>query len=89
MNLQDLYFLLCASALSTQSMCFVFIQPNMQFVEIKVNVFKRVDKTNLCQITYSDVRERFHYMVLLFFVFVRNMKELQWNWGKPCSDVFM
>ncbi|GFO35720.1 transmembrane anterior posterior transformation protein 1-like protein [Plakobranchus ocellatus] len=50
------------------------------FVEIKVNVFKRVDKTNLCQITYSDVRERFHYMVLLFFVFVRNMKELQWNW---------
>ncbi|RUS72761.1 hypothetical protein EGW08_019479 [Elysia chlorotica] len=50
------------------------------FVEIKVNVFKRVDKTNLCQITYSDVRERFHYLVLLFFVFVRNMKELQWNW---------
>ncbi|KAH9520264.1 Transmembrane anterior posterior transformation protein 1 [Bulinus truncatus] len=50
------------------------------FVEIKGNLFKRLDKNNLCQITYSDVKERFHYLVLLLFVFIRNMKELQWKW---------
>ncbi|XP_059172567.1 transmembrane anterior posterior transformation protein 1 homolog [Physella acuta] len=56
------------------------IMMSNNFVEIKGNLFKRLDKNNLCQITYSDVKERFHYLVLLLFVFIRNMKELQWSW---------
>ncbi|KAH9520261.1 Transmembrane anterior posterior transformation protein 1 [Bulinus truncatus] len=56
------------------------IMMSNNFVEIKGNLFKRLDKNNLCQITYSDVKERFHYLVLLLFVFIRNMKELQWKW---------
>ncbi|XP_012942570.1 transmembrane anterior posterior transformation protein 1 homolog [Aplysia californica] len=56
------------------------IMMSNNFVEIKGNLFKRLDKNNLCQITYGDVKERFHYLVLLLFVFIRNMKELQWNW---------
>lgn len=56
------------------------IMMSNNFVEIKGNLFKRLDKNNLCQITYGDVKERFHYLVLLLFVFIRNMKELQWSW---------
>lgn len=53
-----------------------------QFVEIKGNLFKRLDKNNLCQITYGDIKERFHYLVLLLFVFIRNMKDMHWSWGE-------
>lgn len=56
-----------------------------QFVEIKINVFKRVDKKNLFQISCSDARERFQYIILLFIVFVRNMAEFSWNPGKFLS----
>ncbi|XP_041476981.1 transmembrane anterior posterior transformation protein 1 homolog isoform X2 [Lytechinus variegatus] len=62
------------------------------FVELKGSVFKKFDKFNLYQISCSDVRERYHYMVLLFFVVLRNMAEFSWSFDHFCKmlpDVLM
>ncbi|CAK8689722.1 transmembrane anterior posterior transformation protein 1 homolog [Clavelina lepadiformis] len=50
------------------------------FVEIKGTVFKKYDKNNLFQISCSDVRERFHYLVLMLIVLLRNMQQYSWNY---------
>lgn len=49
------------------------------FVELKGSVFKKFGKNNLYQMSCSDVRERFHYCVLLSIVMLRNMTEFNWN----------
>ncbi|KAL3863661.1 hypothetical protein ACJMK2_005409, partial [Sinanodonta woodiana] len=49
------------------------------FVEIKSNLFRKVDTKNLYQISCSDVKERFHYIILLLVVFIRNMSEVNWD----------
>lgn len=49
------------------------------FVEIKGHVFKRFGKTNLYQITCSDVRERFSMFVLIGFVTLRNFTQHNWD----------
>jgi hypothetical protein len=50
-----------------------------QFIEMKSNAFKRFETNNLFQISCHDIRERFHYAVLLSIVLLRNMAELDWN----------
>lgn len=53
-----------------------------QFVELKGSVFKKFDKTNLFQLSCSDVRERFHLFILLLIVVVQTMNEYQWTSGQ-------
>lgn len=53
----------------------------LQFVEIKGSVFKKFDKNNLFQVSCSDVRERFHLLVLLSIVVLLTMKEYAWADG--------
>lgn len=52
-----------------------------QFVEIKASLFKKVDVNHLYQIACSDVKERFHYVILLSVVCIRNMNENSWDTG--------
>ncbi|XP_014790977.1 transmembrane anterior posterior transformation protein 1 homolog [Octopus bimaculoides] len=66
-------------AFNSHNKSLLIIMMSNNFVEIKINVFKRVDKKNLFQISCSDARERFQYIILLFIVFVRNMAEFSWN----------
>ncbi|CAG2122003.1 unnamed protein product, partial [Medioppia subpectinata] len=49
------------------------------FVELKGMVFKKFEKTNLFQMSCSDVRERFHYIILLIVVIIQTMKEYNWS----------
>lgn len=58
---------------------FGLYQPTFQFVELKGSVFKKFDKNNLFQVSCSDVRERFHLVVLLFIVVIQTMKEYAWK----------
>jgi hypothetical protein len=32
--------------------------------------------------TCSDVKERFHYLILLLIILIRNMAEFDWQLGK-------
>ena len=57
-----------------------------QFVEIKASLFKKVDVNHLYQIACSDVKERFHYVILLSVVCIRNMNENSWDTG---TDVIL
>lgn len=57
-----------------------------QFVEIKSNMFKKIDKGFLYHIACSDVKERFTYIILLAVVFIRNMTEFAWNPGEKIHD---
>lgn len=66
-------------AFNSHNKSLLIIMMSNNFVEIKINVFKRVDKKNLFQISCSDARERFQYFILLFVVFIRNMAEFSWN----------
>lgn len=50
-------------------------------MEIKGSVFKKFEKKNLYQISCSDVRERFQFVILLLMVIIRNMTELGWKMG--------
>lgn len=51
----------------------------LQFVELKGSVFKKFDKTNLFQVSCSDVRERFHLTILCFIVILQTMREYSWK----------
>lgn len=48
-------------------------------MELKGSVFKKFDKNNLFQVSCSDVRERFHLVILLFIVVLQTMKEYSWK----------
>ncbi|GFY47570.1 protein TAPT1 homolog [Trichonephila inaurata madagascariensis] len=52
------------------------------FIELKSMVFKKFEKNNLFQMSCSDVRERFHYLILLFIVVVQTMKEYNWSYDQ-------
>ena len=55
-------------------------------MEVKSVVAKRFNRQNLFQVACFDLRERFHYLVLLSFVCVRNLNELDWDLGaRRCS----
>lgn len=79
-------------AFNSFSTALLTIMMSNNFVELKGSVFKKFDKFNLYQISCSDVRERYHYMVLLFFVVLRNMAEFSWSFDhfwKMLPDVVM
>lgn len=42
-------------------------------------VFKKFEKNNLFHMSCSDVRERFHYIILLSVVIIQTMKEYSWS----------
>jgi len=44
-------------------------------------VFKKFEKTNLFQMSCSDVRERFHFQALIIVVCMRNMTDFNWDIG--------
>ncbi len=46
---------------------------------MKHSVFKKFDRNNLFQLSCSDCRERFHYVILLFVVCVRNLDQFDWD----------
>ena len=54
-------------------------------MELKGAVFKKFDRNNLLQISCSDVRERFHNLVLLTVVVIQTMKEYSWKEGTYIS----
>ena len=75
-----------------------------QFVELKGNVFKKFDENNLFQMSSSgnychfvititsmvlDIRERFHYIVLLLIVMIRNLAQFQWDLGELVTVLFL
>lgn len=66
-------------AFNSHSKSLLTIMMSNNFVEIKGSVFKRFEKNNLFQMSCADIRERFHYIVLLFIVLFRNMTEFSWN----------
>ncbi|XP_052226013.1 transmembrane anterior posterior transformation protein 1 homolog isoform X2 [Dreissena polymorpha] len=66
-------------AFNSHNKALLVIMMSNNLAEIKSNLFKRVDKNNLYQISCSDVKERFHYVVLLFVVCIRNMNEVAWD----------
>uniref|UniRef100_A0A8D8LKT5 Protein TAPT1 homolog n=1 Tax=Cacopsylla melanoneura TaxID=428564 RepID=A0A8D8LKT5_9HEMI len=65
-------------AINSNNKALLTIMLSNNFVELKGSVFKKFDKSNLFQVTCSDIRERFHLFVLLLIVVVQTMKELNW-----------
>ncbi|ELU04873.1 hypothetical protein CAPTEDRAFT_5824 [Capitella teleta] len=66
-------------AFNSHNKALMTIMMSNNFVELKGSVFKKFEKNNLFQMSCSDVRERFHLIVLLGIVGVRNMTEFSWN----------
>ncbi|KAE9552984.1 hypothetical protein FO519_003788 [Halicephalobus sp. NKZ332] len=66
-------------AFNSQSQSLLTILISNNFVELKGSVFKKFAKPNLFQMSCSDVRERFHLMILLIFVILRNMTANHWR----------
>ncbi|CAH1716857.1 protein TAPT1 homolog [Aphis gossypii] len=66
-------------AINSSHKALLAIMMSNNFVELKGSVFKKFDKTNLFQLSCSDVRERFHLFILLLIVVVQTMKEYQWT----------
>ncbi|XP_070539868.1 transmembrane anterior posterior transformation protein 1 homolog [Ptychodera flava] len=66
-------------AFNSHNKALLTIMMSNNFVELKGSVFKKFGKHNLYQMSCSDVRERYHYCVLLSIVVLRNMTELNWN----------
>ncbi|XP_053407130.1 transmembrane anterior posterior transformation protein 1 homolog [Mercenaria mercenaria] len=66
-------------AFNSHNKSLLVIMMSNNFVEIKSNLFKKVDASHLYQIACSDVKERFHYVILLSVVCVRNMNEVSWD----------
>lgn len=66
-------------AFNSHNKALLTIMMSNNFVELKASVFKKFEKNNLFQMSCSDVRERFHLMILLTIVGVRNLTEFSWN----------
>lgn len=65
-------------AINSNNKGLLTIMMSNNFVELKGSVFKKFDKSNLFQLTCSDVRERFHLFILLCIVIIQTMKEFNW-----------
>ncbi|KAK7571123.1 hypothetical protein V9T40_014727 [Parthenolecanium corni] len=65
-------------AINSSNRALLVIMLSNNFIEIKGSVFKKFDKNNLFQVSCSDVRERFHLLVLLSIVVLLTMKEYAW-----------
>ncbi|GAB6023288.1 hypothetical protein CHUAL_008098 [Chamberlinius hualienensis] len=66
-------------AINSNNKALLTIMMSNNFVELKGSVFKKFEKNNLFQMSCSDVRERFHYVILLFIVIIQTMKEYSWK----------
>ncbi|CAF1565681.1 unnamed protein product, partial [Adineta ricciae] len=55
-------------AFNSQNKMLLIIMLTNNFIELKHSVFKKFDRNNLFQLSCSDCRERFHYVILLFVV---------------------
>uniref|UniRef100_A0A0A9Y4K5 Protein TAPT1 n=1 Tax=Lygus hesperus TaxID=30085 RepID=A0A0A9Y4K5_LYGHE len=66
-------------AINSSNKALLTIMISNNFVELKGSVFKKFDKNNLFQVACSDIRERFHFFVLLFIVVIQTMKEYAWK----------
>ncbi|XP_060063301.1 transmembrane anterior posterior transformation protein 1 homolog [Ylistrum balloti] len=66
-------------AFNSHNKALLTIMMSNNFVEIKGSLFRKIDKELLYHISCSDVKERFHYTILLAVVFIRNMTEFSWN----------
>ncbi|KAI6171162.1 hypothetical protein M3Y97_01069300 [Aphelenchoides bicaudatus] len=73
-----------------QSLLTIMLSNN--FVELKGAVFKKFAKPNLFQMACSDCRERFHTIILLVVVVLRNMTAVNWKFEhliEMLPDLFM
>ncbi|XP_018325730.1 protein TAPT1 homolog isoform X2 [Agrilus planipennis] len=66
-------------AINSNNKALLTIMMSNNFVELKGSVFKKFDKNNLFQVSCSDVRERFHLVILLLVVTLQTMKEYSWK----------
>lgn len=66
-------------AFNSHNKALLTIMMSNNFVELKGSVFKKFEKNNLFQMSCSDVRERFHFFILLSIVCIRNLPEFSWN----------
>ncbi|XP_074614095.1 transmembrane anterior posterior transformation protein 1 homolog [Acropora palmata] len=66
-------------AVNSHNKALLVIMVSNQFVELKGSVFKKFEKNNLFQMACSDIRERFHYIILISIVALRNLTEFNWN----------
>lgn len=75
-------------AFNSQNKMLLIIMLTNNFIELKNSVFKKFDRNNLFQLSCSDCRERFHYVILLFVVCVRNLDQFDWDMSQfwPLSD---
>uniref|UniRef100_A0A8C6WYJ6 Transmembrane anterior posterior transformation 1a n=1 Tax=Neogobius melanostomus TaxID=47308 RepID=A0A8C6WYJ6_9GOBI len=68
-------------AFNSHNKSLLTIMMSNNFVEIKGNVFKKIGKQNLFQMSNSDIKERFTSYILLLIVVLRNMEQFAWNLG--------
>ncbi|VDN56074.1 unnamed protein product [Dracunculus medinensis] len=66
-------------AFNSHNQALLTIMMSNNFVELKGSVFKKFAKANLFQMSCSDVRERFHILMLLSVVVIRNMMAVNWK----------
>lgn len=66
-------------AINSSNKGLLTIMMSNNFVELKGSVFKKFDKNNLFQLTCSDVRERFHLLILLIICVIQTMREYNWK----------
>jgi len=66
-------------AFNSHNKALLTIMMSNNFVELKGSAFKKFATDNLFQMSCSDVRERFYLIILLSFVFVRNMSMYSWD----------
>ncbi|XP_078589178.1 transmembrane anterior posterior transformation protein 1 homolog [Branchiostoma floridae x Branchiostoma japonicum] len=66
-------------AFNSHNKSLLTVMMSNNFVELKGSVFKKFAKNNLFQMSCADIRERFHYHVLLYIVVMRNMTEFNWS----------
>lgn len=58
------------------------VKQSSQFIELKSSVFKKFDRKNVFQMSCYDVKERFHNLIFILIIFIRNMAEFGWQMGK-------
>lgn len=66
-------------AINSKNKALLTIMMSNNFVELKSMVFKKFEKNNLFHMSCSDVRERFHYLILLKIVIIQTLKEYNWK----------
>ncbi|XP_064388424.1 transmembrane anterior posterior transformation protein 1-like isoform X4 [Halichondria panicea] len=66
-------------AINSHSTVLLTIMMSNNFVELKGCVFKKFETNNLFQMSCSDIRERFHYVIMLGVVCVSNLSQFNWD----------